>query len=101
MTILPEKFITVDIQDLPSDKRPKYKIGDLVFIRPGSDKTVYGFYLKDGMGVIAEILPYRVVGFDYYSPHPIYMIEYKIKRVDKDEYCYVLETSIQLVETDK
>ena len=101
MTILPEKLIIVDVEELPSDKRPKYKIGDLILIRPGSDKTVYGFYLKDGMAVIAEILPYRVVGFDYYSPQPIYMIEYKVKRVDKDEYCYVLETSIQLVEADK
>ena len=100
MTIIPEKFISVGINELPEDKRPKYKVGDLVLIQPGSERGAYGFYLKDGMGIIVDVCPFKVVGFDYYSPHPIYVIEYKIRRAEREDYCYVLETSIELVETD-
>ena len=100
MTIPPEKFVNINVDELPSDQTPKFKIGDLVFIRPGAVGSAFGFYLKDGMGVIAEITAFKVIGFDYYKPQPIYVVEYKIKRVDGGEYCHVMEGSLILVETD-
>ena len=97
MTVLPEKFIRIDIKDLPNGKVPKYKIGDLVEIITSSDLSPYGFKVKEGIGVISDIMAFKIIGYDYYSPEPIYIIEYKILRADKDEQCYVLEGSIQLI----
>ena len=100
MTVLPEKFIKIKVEDLPNSKVPKYKIGDLVQIITSSDLSPYGFKVKEGMGIVSDIMAFKVIGFDYYSPEPIYIIEYKILRADKDEQCYVLEGSLELIKRD-
>jgi len=100
MTILPEKFEKVPIKTLPEDQMPKYKVGDLVTVMPGTHEYAFGFYLKEGMGVIVEITAFKIVGFEYYNPQPIYLIEYKVKWAEKDSYAYVPQHSVFLVETD-
>tara|TARA_R100000030_G_C3247886_1_gene122249 strand:+ start:798 stop:1106 length:309 start_codon:yes stop_codon:yes gene_type:complete len=100
MTIMPDKFEKVPLKSLPERQKPKYKIGDLVFVQPGSGKHTYGFYLKEGMGVVIGIEAFKIVGFESYSPKPIYLIEYKIKWAEKDSHGYVPEHSVFLVETD-
>ena len=100
MSIIPEKFVSIDIKDLPNGKIPKYKVGDLVQITANSELSPYGFKIKEGIGIISAIMPFKVIGFDYYSPEPIYIIEYKILRVGKDEECFVLEGSIELIKED-
>ena len=97
MTVLPEKFIRININDLPNGKVPKYKVGDLVQIVTNSDLSPYGFKVKEGIGIVSGIIAFKVIGFDYYSPEPIYIIEYKILRADKHDQCYVLEGSIELI----
>ena len=97
MTVLPEKFVSIDIKDLPNGKVPKYKVGDLVEIITNSDLSPYGFKVKEGIGIISDIKAFKVIGFDYYSPEPIYIIEYKILRAGNDEECFVLEGSIELL----
>jgi hypothetical protein len=99
MTILADKFEKIPIKKLPEDTVPKFKIGDLVFAQPGSPEHAFGFYIREGMGVIAGIEAYKVFGFEY-TPRPIYMIEYKIKWAEKDNYGYVLEQYLQLVDSD-
>ena len=100
MSTLPEKFISINMDELPDDQKPKFKVGDLVLIRPGANAYEFGFYLKDGMGVIIETCAFKVLGYDYYKPESIYVIEYKISKIDGGEYCHVLEGSICLAETD-
>ena len=100
MTTIPERFISIGVHELPEEQIPKFKVGDLILIRPGSNRNSDGFYLKEGMGVITEICPFKVVGFETYKPQPIYVIEYKIRRTDRDHYCYVLEPSLCLPETE-
>tara|TARA_R110000824_G_scaffold6012_6_gene27629 strand:- start:4 stop:309 length:306 start_codon:yes stop_codon:yes gene_type:complete len=99
MSTLPEKFINVNMNELPKDQAPKFKVGDLVYIRPGAIGSEFGFYLKDGMGVIIEVCAFKVLGYDYYKPQSIYVIEYKISRVGGGECCHVLEGSLSLTET--
>jgi hypothetical protein len=100
MTILADKFEKIPIKKLPKDTVPKFKIGDLVYAEPGSPNHAFGFYIKEGMGVISEVVAYKVFGFDYYSPQPIYMIEYKVKWAGKDDSGYVLEQYLKLVDSD-
>jgi hypothetical protein len=100
MSTLPEKFVNIKINDLPEDQAPKFKVGDLVYIRPGAVGSAFGFYLKEGMGLIAEVSAFKVMGYDYYKPQKIYVVEYRIKRVEGGEYCHVMEGSLLLVDTD-
>lgn len=100
MTITTDKFEKIGAEELPKDQTPKYKVGDLVHVRPGSHETAYGFYLREGMGIIVEICAFKVIGFDYYKPQPIYVVEYKIRRTDNEDCSYVVEHSLELVKTD-
>ena len=36
MTIIPENFEKINIENLPKGKEPNHKIGDLVRVRPGA-----------------------------------------------------------------
>ena len=100
MTILPEKFEKVPIKSLPENQMPKYEIGNLVLVRPASHESAYGFYLKEGMGVIIGITAFKIIGFEYYNPQPIYLIEYKVKWAEKDSHGYVPEHSVVLLKTE-
>jgi len=100
MTIMPEKFEKIPIKSLPENQQPKYSIGDLVLVQPSSPESTNGFYLKEGMGVIVETTAFKIIGFEYYNPQPIYLIEYKIRWAGRDSYAFVPEHSVFLVETD-
>jgi len=99
MSTTPEQYVKIELEDLPLDRRPKYKIGDLVTVESGIHEHPYGFYLKEGMGLITEIYAFKVLGFDIYKPQPIYMVEYKINWAGKEDYGFILEHSITLIET--
>ena len=98
MSSFPNNFQKIKKEDLPSNITAKYKVGDLVKVQPGNPESLYGFYINGGMGVIADIVFFKAFGFETYSPQIFYMIEYKIKWVENDEYGFVLEHSLQLME---
>tara|TARA_R100000231_G_scaffold130371_1_gene102013 strand:+ start:817 stop:1116 length:300 start_codon:yes stop_codon:yes gene_type:complete len=98
MTMMPESFEKIQKKDLPDDVAPKYKVGDLVKVQPGNPESIYGFYLHAGAGVVTDILYFKTLGYKTYTPQIFYIIEYKIRWIDKDEYGYVLEHSIELLE---
>jgi|TARA_R110000851_G_scaffold313513_1_gene475150 hypothetical protein len=99
MSTIPEQYVKIELEELPLDRKPKYKIGDLVTVGSGTHEHLYGFYLKEGMGLITEISAFKVLGLDTYKPQPIYMIEYKINWAGKKDYAFILEHSITLIET--
>lgn len=100
MSMMPKSFHKIKKQDLPDDVHPKYKVGELVKVNQGNPESVYGFYLSAGMGVIVDISYYKTHGFKAYSPQVFYMIEYKIKWIENDEFGFVLEHSIETVEIE-
>ena len=57
-------------------------------------------FWRDKMGLITEVSAFKVMGYDYYKPQKIYVVEYKIKRMEGGEYCHVMEGSLLLVDTD-
>jgi len=69
-----------------------------VKVTQGNPDTAYGFYLDSGIGVVADISYFKTHGFKAYSPQVFYMIEYKIKWMEKDEFGFVLEHSIEPME---
>ncbi len=98
MTILPEKFERIGIDKLPKGKEPNHKIGDLVKVRPGEPEKEFGFYLKEGLGLIIGINAFRFANLEGYSPNPYYLVEYKIKIAGKDECVFVLEHSVSKID---
>tara|TARA_Y100000034_G_scaffold133955_1_gene201046 strand:- start:415 stop:702 length:288 start_codon:yes stop_codon:yes gene_type:complete len=95
------------VNELPNGRQPKFKIGDLVRIRFTSDFCPTSSYvLKDGMGLISEILFYECknygVDYPYDDRESFYLIEYKILPSAKGEtYRYVSEQYLESVEEEK
>jgi hypothetical protein len=99
-----EKYFTqLRIDKLPKGRVPKYKIGDLVSIKFTSDYCPTSSYiLKDGVGLITEVLLYMCTDYDEAVKHenPTYVIEYKLIPAHRDsEIRYVSEQYLDLVET--
>lgn len=99
-----EKYFTqLKIDNLPNGRNPKYKVGDLVRIRFASNYCPTSSYvLKDGVGLITEVLFYICTDYDEYVKHknPTYVIEYKLIPAHRDsEVRYVSEQHLELVET--
>ena len=89
-------FSQLKVDDLPNGRKPKYKIGDLVKIRFNSDYCPTSSYvLKDGIGLIAEIIFYECRDYGVEDPMdrtPFYLIEYKlIPTKSSNEFRYVSE----------
>tara|TARA_R100000152_G_C6768563_1_gene194102 strand:- start:1472 stop:1807 length:336 start_codon:yes stop_codon:yes gene_type:complete len=89
-------FSQLKVNDLPNGRKPKYKIGDLVKIRFNSDYCPTSSYvLKDGIGLIAEIIFYECRDYGVDDPMdrtPFYLIEYKlIPAKSSSEFRYVSE----------
>tara|TARA_R100001460_G_scaffold20419_1_gene42319 strand:- start:794 stop:1093 length:300 start_codon:yes stop_codon:yes gene_type:complete len=99
MTIIPEHFEKIQVDRLPKGKEPNHKIGDLVKVRPGIPEE-YGFYLKEGIGLVVGISAFRFANLEGYSPNPYYLVEYKIKIAGKDEHVFVLEHSVTTMDMD-
>ena len=100
MTLMPSNFEKIDEHQLPENVSAKFKIGELVKVMPGNPTHMFGFYLRGGVGVIANVTYYKTLGFKTYSPQVFYMIEYKIKWIENDEYGHVLEHSIKPMEIE-
>jgi hypothetical protein len=100
MTTMPDSFEKIQQKDLPEGHLPKYKVGDLVKAQTGNPENIYGFYLSAGIGVVAGVYFYKTYGFKTYSPQIFYLIEYKIKWMEKDEYGFVLEHSLEKMEIE-
>jgi len=98
-----EKYFTqLKVNKLPDGRTPKYKVGDLVNIRFTSDHCPTSSYvLKDGVGLITEVLFYLYTDYDEEKhANPTYIIEYKLIPAHHDsEIRYVSEQYLDLVET--
>ena len=90
-------FSQLKVNELPNGRVPKYKIGDLVKIQFNSDYCPTSSYvLKDGIGLIAEIIFYECrdygVDYPYNNKSSFYLIEYKlIPSNSSNEFRYVSE----------
>ena len=63
-------FSQLKVSKLPNGKVPKYKVGDLVNIRFTSDYCPTSSYvLKDGIGLITEVIFYMCTDYDEKSKH--------------------------------
>ena len=100
MTIIPENFEKISIADLPKGKEPNHKIGDLVKVRPGMPEKEFGFYLKEGIGLVIDISAFRFANLEGYSPNPYYLIEYKVKIAGEENCVFVLEHSVTTLDSD-
>ena len=100
MTIIPENFEKINIENLPKGKEPNHKIGDLVRVRPGAPEKEYGFYLKEGIGLVVGISAFRFANLEGYSPNPYYLVEYKVKIAGEENCVFVLEHSVTTLELD-
>ena len=95
-------FSQLKVDELPDGRKPKYKIGDLVKIRFNSDYCPTSSYvLKDGFGLIAEIIFYECkdygVDYPYNDRSSFYLIEYKlIPSNGSDQFRYVSEQHLYL-----
>ena len=101
-----EKYFTqLRTDSLPNGRLPKYKIGDLVRIRFASEYCPTSSYvLKDGVGLITEVLFYICTDYDEKVKHknPTYIVEYRILPANKSsEARYVSEEHLELLEEHK
>ena len=102
-----EKFFSqLKVNDLPNGRKPKYKIGDLVKIRFNSDYCPTSSYvLKDGFGLVAEILFYECKDYGIHNPEdrePFYLIEYKLMPSNgSSNFKYVSEQYLYSLEEEK
>jgi hypothetical protein len=99
-------FSQLKVNDLPNGRRPKYKIGDLVKIRFNSDYCPTSSYvLKDGFGLVAEILFYECKDYGIEDPEdktPFYLIEYKLMPSNgSGDFKYVSEQYLYSLEEEK
>ena len=99
-----EKFFSqLKVSELPDNRKPKFKVGDLVAIRLTSDYgSTSAYVLKGGIGIVAEITIYECADYsvlDYCDRVPFYITEYKIMSTDKKiSPRYVSEQHLELVE---
>ena len=97
-------FSQLKVNELPTGRHPKYKIGDLVSICFTSDFCPTSSYvLKDGLGLISEILFYECkdygVDYPYDDRSVFYLIEYKLLPTNSDNAPrYVSEQYLELAE---
>lgn len=103
--VIEKYFAQIRIDELPNDRRPKFRIGDLVSIVFQSDDTDASYHLKDGIGLICQILFYECkdygVDYPYSDQNVFYLIEYKILPTNSvDEYRYVSEEHLRKVTND-
>ena len=98
-------FSQLKVNELPNGRKPKYKIGDLVKIRFTSDYCPTSSYvLKDGIGLIAEIIFYECRDYGVDDPMdrtPFYLIEYKlIPSNSSNDFRYVSEQYLYSLEEE-
>tara|TARA_B100001093_G_C26676545_1_gene948540 strand:- start:35 stop:337 length:303 start_codon:yes stop_codon:yes gene_type:complete len=100
MTIIPENFEKINVSKLPKGKEPNHKIGDLVRVTPGMPEKEFGFYLKEGIGLIVGVNAFRFANLEGYSPNPYYLVEYEVKIAGQDNCVFVLEHSVTTIDID-
>lgn len=82
-------FSQIKIDELPSHKQAKFKIGDLVKIVFHSDDGFSSYELRDDMALVCEVLYYQCKDYtiaDYGDREPYYLIEYKLLPSDSKEH---------------
>ena len=100
-------FSQIKIDELPSHKKAKFKIGDLVKIVFHSDNVFSSYELRDDMALVCEVLYYQCKDYtiitvaDYGNREPYYLIEYKLLPSDsKEQFRYVSEEHLRNVKND-
>jgi hypothetical protein len=90
-------FKQFKVDELPKEKRPLYKVGDLLETFVNSGNYSDSFYIKSGLGVVVEISFYECTDYNYDNEsRPWYIIEYKLLMTPENCYRYFSEDFLEL-----
>ena len=103
-SVVEKYFSQIKIDELPTHKKAKFKIGDLVKIVFHSDDGFSSYEMRDDMALVCDVLYYQCKDYsiaDYGDREPYYLIEYKLlPSGSKEQFRYVSEEHLRKVKND-